>query len=54
MIKPGDRLENPVTGETLIFHRTAEETGGEAVVVETIVVQGLSLARLVRRVTVQG
>ena len=37
MIRPGDRLENPVTGEVLIFHRTAEETGGESVLVETIV-----------------
>jgi quercetin dioxygenase-like cupin family protein len=37
MIHAGDRLENPVTGETLIFHRTSRETGGEAVVVETIV-----------------
>jgi quercetin dioxygenase-like cupin family protein len=37
MIHAGDRLENPVTGETLIFHRTSRETGGEAVLVETIV-----------------
>jgi quercetin dioxygenase-like cupin family protein len=37
MIRPGDRLENPVTGEVLVFHRTSEETNGEAVVVETIV-----------------
>jgi len=37
MIHAGDRLENPVTGETLIFHRTSRETNGEAVVVETIV-----------------
>ena len=37
MIRPGDRLENPVTGEVLIFHRTAEETGGESVLVEVIV-----------------
>jgi quercetin dioxygenase-like cupin family protein len=37
MIHVGDRLENPVTGETLIFHRTSRETGGEAVLVETIV-----------------
>src|SRR5436190_6221921 len=37
MVKAGDRLENPVTGETLIFHRTAGETVGEAVLVETIV-----------------
>jgi quercetin dioxygenase-like cupin family protein len=37
MIRKGDGLENPITGETLIFHRTSEETGGEAVLVETIV-----------------
>jgi quercetin dioxygenase-like cupin family protein len=37
MIHPGDRLENPVTGEVLVFHRTAEETNGESVLVETIV-----------------
>ena len=37
MIRPGDRLENPVTGEVLIFHRTSEETDGESVLVETIV-----------------
>jgi mannose-6-phosphate isomerase-like protein (cupin superfamily) len=37
MIRNGDRLENPVTGEVLIFHRTAGDTGGEAVLVETIV-----------------
>jgi quercetin dioxygenase-like cupin family protein len=37
VIRPGDRLENPVTGEVLIFHRTAEETGGESVLVEVIV-----------------
>ena len=37
MIHQGDRLENPVTGEILIFHRTSRETGGESVLVETIV-----------------
>jgi mannose-6-phosphate isomerase-like protein (cupin superfamily) len=37
MINPGDRLENPVTGEVLIFRRTAAETDGESVLVETIV-----------------
>ena len=37
MISPGDRLENPVTGEVLVFHRTATETNGESVLVETIV-----------------
>jgi quercetin dioxygenase-like cupin family protein len=40
MIRSGDRLENPVTGEVLIFHRTSRETGGEAVLVETIVSPG--------------
>jgi quercetin dioxygenase-like cupin family protein len=33
----GDTIENPVTGERLIFHETASETNGERVVFETIV-----------------
>ena len=37
MIRPGERLENPVTGEVLIFHETAASTGGDHVRVETIV-----------------
>jgi hypothetical protein len=37
MIRSEDRLENPVTGEVLIFHRTSHDTDGEAVLVETIV-----------------
>lgn len=37
MIRKGARLENPVTGETLIFRATSRETHGEAVIVETIV-----------------
>jgi quercetin dioxygenase-like cupin family protein len=37
MIRTGDRLENPVTGEVLTFHRTSRDTGGEAVEVETLV-----------------
>jgi quercetin dioxygenase-like cupin family protein len=37
MIRSGDRLENPVTGEVMVFHRTSEETDGESVLVETIV-----------------
>jgi quercetin dioxygenase-like cupin family protein len=37
MIRKGDRLENPVTGEVLIFHKTSRETDGQAVLVETIV-----------------
>jgi mannose-6-phosphate isomerase-like protein (cupin superfamily) len=37
MIRKGDKLENPVTGEVLIFHRTSRETGRQAVLVETII-----------------
>ena len=37
MIRKGDRLENPVTGEALVFHRTSRETDGQSVLVETIV-----------------
>jgi len=40
MIRSGDRLENTVTGEVLVFHRTSAETGCEAVVFETIVRPG--------------
>jgi quercetin dioxygenase-like cupin family protein len=40
MIRNGDTLENPVTGEVLIFHRTSRATGGEAVQVETVVRPG--------------
>jgi quercetin dioxygenase-like cupin family protein len=44
VIQPGDRLENPVTGEVLVFHRTAVETDGEFVLVETIVGPNASVA----------
>jgi len=37
MISPGDTLENPVTGEVLVFHRTSAQSHGESVLVETIV-----------------
>jgi quercetin dioxygenase-like cupin family protein len=40
MIRSGEKLENPVTGEVMIFHRTSDETGGEVVQVETIVHPG--------------
>ena len=40
MIRTGDRLENPVTGEVLIFHSTSLDTQGDAVLVETIVRPG--------------
>jgi hypothetical protein len=30
-------LENPITGERLLFRKTSSDTGGEAVVLETFV-----------------
>jgi mannose-6-phosphate isomerase-like protein (cupin superfamily) len=36
MITTGQTLENPVTGERLVFHKTSADTNGEAVVVECI------------------
>ena len=37
MFRSGDTLENPVTGERIVFVRTAAETGGAITVVETFV-----------------
>src|SRR6188508_3496920 len=37
MIRAGDSIVNPVTGERLVFHKTSRETGGQAVVFETFV-----------------
>ena len=37
MIHAGDTIENPVTGERLVFRKTSRETGGRAVVIETFV-----------------
>jgi quercetin dioxygenase-like cupin family protein len=37
MIRAGDAIENPVTGERLVFRKTSRETNGEAVVLETYV-----------------
>ncbi len=37
MFHAGDQIENPVTGERLVFHETAAETNGERIVFETIV-----------------
>jgi quercetin dioxygenase-like cupin family protein len=34
LIRKGDTIENPVTGERLLFRRTAAETGGEVTEVE--------------------
>ena len=40
MIQAGDVIENPVTGERIVFHQTSRETNGEAVVIETFVQPG--------------
>ena len=37
MIRAGDTIENPVTGERIVFRKTSRETHGEAVVIETYV-----------------
>jgi quercetin dioxygenase-like cupin family protein len=37
VIRAGDSIVNPVTGERLVFRQTSRETGGEAVVIETYV-----------------
>lgn len=37
MIQAGDTIENPVTGERIVFLATSRETNGEAVVFETFV-----------------
>jgi quercetin dioxygenase-like cupin family protein len=37
VIHAGDSIENPVTGERIVFRQTSRETGGEAVVIETYV-----------------
>jgi quercetin dioxygenase-like cupin family protein len=37
MIRAGDAIENPVTGERLVFRKTSQETNGEAVVLEAFV-----------------
>jgi quercetin dioxygenase-like cupin family protein len=37
MIHAGDVIENPVTGERLVFRQTSRETNGEAVVLEAFV-----------------
>ena len=37
MIRAGDMIENPVTGERILFRKTSAETNGEAVVIECFV-----------------
>ena len=40
MIRAGDSIHNPVTGERIVFHQTAADTDGEAVVIEAFVQPG--------------
>jgi len=44
MIRTGQTIENPVTGEVLIFRKTSRDTGGEYVLVETILRSGDTVA----------
>jgi mannose-6-phosphate isomerase-like protein (cupin superfamily) len=37
MIRSGDTIHNPVTGESITFHQTSADTKGEAVVIECTV-----------------
>jgi quercetin dioxygenase-like cupin family protein len=37
MIRTGDTIENPVTGERITFLATARDTDGDAIVIETVV-----------------
>lgn len=42
MAKAGDRLENPATGQTIVFRQTSAQTGGELLEVETTYQPGSS------------
>lgn len=44
MIQAGDVIENPVTGERILFRTTSRETNGDAVVIEVHVQPGGSVA----------
>jgi quercetin dioxygenase-like cupin family protein len=44
MIRSGQTIENPVTGEVLVFHKTSRDTDGEYVLVETILRPGATVA----------
>jgi mannose-6-phosphate isomerase-like protein (cupin superfamily) len=44
MIRTGQTIENPVTGEQLIFHKTSRDTNGAYVLVETILRPGATVA----------
>ena len=48
MIRAGDTIENPLTGERIVFQRTSRETDGDAVVLEAFLQpNGLLAAALV-------
>jgi mannose-6-phosphate isomerase-like protein (cupin superfamily) len=40
VIHAGDTIENPITGERIVFNKTSAETGGEAVEIEVYVRPG--------------
>lgn len=40
MIRQGDTIENPITGERVTFLKTSAETDGELVVIDTVVAPG--------------
>jgi mannose-6-phosphate isomerase-like protein (cupin superfamily) len=44
MIRTGQTIENPVTGEKLTFHKTSRDTNGEYVLVETVLRPGSQVA----------
>jgi mannose-6-phosphate isomerase-like protein (cupin superfamily) len=44
MIRAGQTIENPVTGERILFHKTSRETNGEAVEIEVWVQPGGTVA----------
>jgi quercetin dioxygenase-like cupin family protein len=37
VIRAGDTIENPVTGERIVFRKTSQETNGEAVLIDVFV-----------------
>ncbi|MBD0328498.1 MAG: cupin domain-containing protein [Thermoleophilia bacterium] len=40
MVRTGDTIENPITGERIVFRQTSADTNGEAVVIECFVQPG--------------
>jgi quercetin dioxygenase-like cupin family protein len=44
MIRTGQTIENPVTGEQLTFHKTTRDTGGEYVLVDAALDEGAVVA----------